>query len=221
VGHAPVCCILLTHGHADHVGALEEVRNALGVPVGIHPADADAFGLRADFSLSDGKVVEVGRSQVSVVHVPGHTPGSVCLRLDGHAVVGDAIFPGGPGHTISAEALEQSLGSLHRTIFVWADEIELHPGHGGTTTVGAERVRSAKQLGIDTKKHIKDIADKYIVPGVTTDGALMFLPSEAVYAELHTNFMNVVDESHRRRVYVVSPSTLMATISLVSRLRPR
>jgi glyoxylase-like metal-dependent hydrolase (beta-lactamase superfamily II) len=139
VVHAPVCSILLTHGHADHVGALEEVRNALGVPVGIHPADAEAFDLQADFSLSDGKVVEVGRSQVSVVHVPGHTPGSVCLRLDGHAVVGDAIFPGGPGHTTSAEALEQSLGSLRRKIFVWPDEIELHPGHGGTTTVGAER----------------------------------------------------------------------------------
>jgi glyoxylase-like metal-dependent hydrolase (beta-lactamase superfamily II) len=140
VDHASVCSILLTHGHPDHVGALEEVRNTLGVPVGIHAADAEAFGLRADYSLAGGKDVEVGRSRVGVVHVPGHTPGSVCLRLNGRAVVGDAIFPGGPGHTISPEALEQSLESLRREVFVWADDVELHPGHGGCTTVGAERV---------------------------------------------------------------------------------
>ena len=139
VGQGRVCCILLTHGHPDHVGALEEVRNTLGVPVGIHSADAKAYGLRADFSLVDGAEVKVGDQSLGIAHVPGHTPGSVCLRLNGRAVVGDAIFPGGPGHSASPDALLQSLESLHRQIFAWSDDVELHPGHGGHTTVGAER----------------------------------------------------------------------------------
>lgn len=74
-------------------------------------------------------------------------------------------------------------------------------------------VQAGKQFSADIKKHIKDIADKYIIPGETTDGALMFLPSEAVSAELHTNFMNVVEEAQRRRVYIVSPSTLMGFLN--------
>jgi hydroxyacylglutathione hydrolase len=134
-----VCCILLTHGHPDHVGALEAVRRATDAPVGVHPADSEAWGLDADFPLLDGMEVQVGRERVRVSHVPGHTPGSVCLRFDGQAVVGDAIFPGGPGHTTSPEALAQSLYSLGRTVFTWPDDTVLHPGHGTSTTVGAER----------------------------------------------------------------------------------
>lgn len=63
----------------------------------------------------------------------------------------------------------------------------------------------------DVTKHIRDIADKYIVPGETADQAIMFLPSEAVYAELHARHGGVVEESFRRRVFIVSPTTLMAT----------
>jgi glyoxylase-like metal-dependent hydrolase (beta-lactamase superfamily II) len=139
VGDAPVGCILLTHGHPDHVGALAAVRQATGAPLGMHPADADAFGLEADFVLVDGLDVEVGQGSVRVVHVPGHTPGSVCLRLDDRAIVGDAIFPGGPGHTSSHQALLQSLQSLKRTVFTWPDGTKLYSGHGEQTTVGAER----------------------------------------------------------------------------------
>jgi hydroxyacylglutathione hydrolase len=139
VGDAPLCCILLTHGHPDHVGALEQVRRASGVPVGLHPADAAAFGLDADFPLLDGMEVEVGHGRVTAAYVPGHTPGSICLRLDDQALVGDAIFPGGPGHTETPEALAQSLLSLGRTVFTWPDDTALHPGHGDPTTVGAER----------------------------------------------------------------------------------
>ena len=134
-----VCCILLTHGHPDHVGALETVRRATDAPVGIHPADSEAWGLDADFPLLDGMEVQVGRERVRVSHVPDHTPGSVCLRFDDRAVVGDAIFPGGPGHTTSPEALAQSLYFLGRTVFTWPDDTVLYPGHGTSTTVGAER----------------------------------------------------------------------------------
>ena len=65
--------------------------------------------------------------------------GSVCLRFDARAIVGDVIFPGGPGHTSTPEELNQSLASLQRTVFTWPDETTLYPGHGQPTTVGQER----------------------------------------------------------------------------------
>lgn len=139
VGQDPVSCILLTHAHPDHVGALDEVRRAVRAPVGLHPADADAFEVEADFPLLDGMEVEVGRCRLAVAHVPGHTPGSVCLRFGGQVLVGDAIFPGGPGHTDSPADLAQSLVSLGLVVFKWPDAVELYPGHGASTTVGTER----------------------------------------------------------------------------------
>jgi len=68
---------------------------------------------------------------------------------------------------------------------------------------------------LSVRKHVQDIAAKYIVPGETAESALMFLPSEAVYAELHANFRDVVEESYRARVWIVSPTTLMATLNTV------
>ena len=80
-----------------------------------------------------------------------------------------------------------------------------------------ETARSSanRAFASDVSTHIKVIAEKYNIPGETADSALMFLPSEAVYAELHANFRNVVEESFRRRVWIVSPTTLMATLNTV------
>lgn len=64
-------------------------------------------------------------------------------------------------------------------------------------------------------KHVRDIAERYQVPGETADSALMFLPSEAIYAELHARFPQVVEQSWRARVWIVSPTTLMATLNTV------
>lgn len=68
---------------------------------------------------------------------------------------------------------------------------------------------------IDVRRHVQDIADRYIIPGETAESALMFLPSEAVYAELHANCRSVVEESYKARVWIVSPTTLMATLNTV------
>ena len=131
--------IVLTHGHADHVMGLEPVREALGAKVGIHPADATAFGIQADFDLYDGMTLRVGNSRVKAYHVPGHTPGSVALLFGDRAIAGDAVFPGGPGHSRSPEALETLLNSLQATVFTWPEKTTLFPGHGESTTVGATR----------------------------------------------------------------------------------
>ncbi|HER27260.1 MAG TPA: DNA recombination protein RmuC, partial [Rhodospirillales bacterium] len=77
------------------------------------------------------------------------------------------------------------------------------------------KVQASRSFSADVMKHVKDIAEKYIVPGETAESALMFLPSEAVYAELHASFRNVVEDSFRRRVWIVSPTTLMATLNTV------
>jgi DNA recombination protein RmuC len=79
----------------------------------------------------------------------------------------------------------------------------------------AQLVAAQRAFKADVSKHIADIAAKYIIGGETAESALMFLPSEAVYAELHTNFLDVVERSYRARVYIVSPTTLMATLNTV------
>ena len=77
------------------------------------------------------------------------------------------------------------------------------------------RAQASRAFAADVGTHVKAIAEKYIVPGETADSALMFLPSEAVYAELHATFRNVVEDSFRRRVWIVSPTTLMATLNTI------
>ena len=83
--------------------------------------------------------------------------------------------------------------------------------------VGAEdetaRLQARRGFATDVLKHINDIAGKYIVPGETSDQAVMFLPSEAVFAELHTSLPDVVAKSHRARVRIVSPTTLWALLN--------
>lgn len=78
-----------------------------------------------------------------------------------------------------------------------------------------EKVEANRFFRASVLKHIKDISEKYIVSGETAESALMFLPSEAVYAELHANFTDVVEVSYRAKVWIVSPTTLMATLNTV------
>ena len=75
--------------------------------------------------------------------------------------------------------------------------------------------QSRRAFSADVIRHVRAIEEKYIIPGETAESALMFLPSEAVYAELHANFGNVIEESYRRRVWIVSPTTLMATLNTI------
>jgi DNA recombination protein RmuC len=77
----------------------------------------------------------------------------------------------------------------------------------------SERLIAERQFKQDIKKHIKDIAEKYIIPGVTSDGAVMFIPAEAVFAEIHAHYYDLVEEAQRVKVWLVSPTTLMAVLT--------
>jgi len=79
----------------------------------------------------------------------------------------------------------------------------------------AQVAAARRAFAADVRRHVQDIAERYIIPGETAESALLFLPSEAVYAELHANCRNVVEDSYRARVWIVSPTTLMATLNTV------
>ncbi|MBQ9732441.1 MAG: DNA recombination protein RmuC [Alphaproteobacteria bacterium] len=78
-----------------------------------------------------------------------------------------------------------------------------------------EKIEAERFFRASVIKHIKDISEKYIIAGETAESALMFLPSEAIYAELHANFTDVVEQSYRAKVWIVSPTTLMATLNTI------
>ena len=132
--------VLTTHGHRDHIQAVPAVR-AAGHRVGV--AEADAHMLPAhDFLLEDDSVIEVGHVRLRTVHTPGHTPGSVCFRVEGSPVLlsGDTLFPGGPGATRgSAVDFASIIRSIQQRLFPLPDETNVLPGHGTDTTIEAER----------------------------------------------------------------------------------
>jgi glyoxylase-like metal-dependent hydrolase (beta-lactamase superfamily II) len=133
--------VLETHGHWDHIQAVPAVRDA-GYQVGITAEDADMLD-SYDYTLGDDEVIEVGRLRLRTIFTPGHTPGSMCFRLEGSPVLfsGDTLFPGGPGATtFPGGDFPTIIRSLEDRLFapLPADTIVL-PGHGDDTTIGAER----------------------------------------------------------------------------------
>ena len=133
--------ILLTHGHGDHVMALDDVKEATGAPIYLHPKDAAHFEMSYDTPLRDGAVIPVGNLNLKVIHTPGHTPGQCCFDLgDNRIVVGDTVFVGGPGRTWSPEDFKTTMRTMQEIVFQWADETDFFPGHGPSGNIGDERL---------------------------------------------------------------------------------
>ena len=127
---ARVAAILVTHGHADHVDALERVRRETGAPVYMHPADAE--GKVRDYEpLEDGQALDVAGLGIRVLHTPGHSPGSVTFVVGHDQIVGDLILPGSVGRTdIPGASWEEIEVSIRRVIPLWEEETRLFTGHG-------------------------------------------------------------------------------------------
>jgi glyoxylase-like metal-dependent hydrolase (beta-lactamase superfamily II) len=132
--------VLTTHGHWDHIQAVEALRDA-GIDVGISAEDA-AMLPSYDFVIPDDDVVELGSLRLRTIHNPGHTPGSMSFLLEGHPVVfsGDTLFPGGAGNTsFPGGDFEQIIASIDRKLFTLPPETLVLPGHGLDTTIGTEQ----------------------------------------------------------------------------------
>lgn len=144
--------IINTHGHIDHISA----NRYFNLPIWIHKEDASfledskknlsslfGFNLKsppATRLLEEGEVLKIGNLLLEVIHTPGHTPGSICLKSDGVLFTGDILFYSGIGRSDFPHGSEEILfDSLKNKVLVYNEETIIHPGHGPSTTIGNEK----------------------------------------------------------------------------------
>ena len=146
--YAPKLSLIVTsHQHFDHWQALEAVAAATGAPTAANEIDAGPLPVRPDRLLANGDTVQIGELKFDVIHLRGHTPGSIALALDGTATggvtqlfTGDCLFPGGVGKTWQPGEFTQLLDDVTSRVFdVYPDSTVIYPGHGDDTVLGAER----------------------------------------------------------------------------------
>ena len=146
IGGRRVTAIVLTHGHNDHVNAAVEVAAAADAEIALHPADQMLWAqeyddLVPDLELAEGSSFEVAGTRLSVLHTPGHSPGSVSLYAESLGAVfsGDTLFAGGPGATgRSYSDFGQIIASIRDRLLSLPADTVVHTGHGEDTVTGRE-----------------------------------------------------------------------------------
>lgn len=148
--------IINTHGHADHILANRQIKDATGAPLLIHASDANMLnndqqnlsaylggglnGCPADQLLAEGDIITVGTMSLAVIHTPGHTPGGICLRAGNVLFSGDTLFAASIGRTdFPGGSYRQLIKSIKEKLLILPDEIRVLPGHGPETSIGYER----------------------------------------------------------------------------------
>ncbi len=132
--------ILCTHGHRNHAGAKEEVKAATGAATAMAIADAKQYLRAADTYVVDGDRLGFGDFAIQVLATPGHSPGSLCFRVGNHLFTGDTLFRGHMGRPDVPDVdPRRQLISVVSRLLPLAPNTVVYPGHGATTTIGAER----------------------------------------------------------------------------------
>lgn len=152
-----VTLIINTHGHFDHIGANKRIKEATGAELLIHPDDvqllrnanvhASVYGLSVEASpmpdrlLSEKEQLKIGQLSADIIHVPGHSPGSVCLKIGKNLIVGDVLFAGSIGRTdLPGGDHHLLISGIREKLLILPDETVVHPGHGPDSTIGSEKV---------------------------------------------------------------------------------
>ena len=146
VGDRTLLAIVCTHAHNDHIDAAPALAARTGAPILLHGDDLPLWkqthpDRAPDATLSDGQVVEVAGTALTVLHTPGHAPGAVCLHAPGLGALfsGDTLFNGGPGATgRSYSDFPTIIDSIRDRLLALPGDTVVHTGHGETTTIGAE-----------------------------------------------------------------------------------
>lgn len=148
--------IICTHGHADHIGAVSQIKNATGAKVLIHSADAEMFtdpqknlsaflGANivlqpADQLLAEGDTVKLGNLDLEIVNVPGHTKGGICIKVEDVIFSGDTLFAGSIGRSdFPGGSHTQLIKGIKEKILTLPGQTKVYPGHGPDTTVEQEK----------------------------------------------------------------------------------
>lgn len=137
--------IVTTHQHPDHWQALGATAGAFGANTVAHPADAEPLPVPPDVLVEHGQTVNVGECELEVIHLRGHTPGSIALVYRDpnghpHLFTGDSLFPGGVGRTTSPENFTSLVDDVSSRVFdVLPDDTWFYPGHGDDSTLGEQK----------------------------------------------------------------------------------
>jgi hydroxyacylglutathione hydrolase len=144
-----VQCILLTHGHIDHVGAVDELREKYEIPVYINKKDEElmnrgeqVFGKikNSNIYLSEDTKIDLGEVKITCIETPGHTPGGICFLISEALFTGDTLFAGSIGRTdFTGGDFNTIIQSIKSRLLTLKDDIKVYSGHGPSTTIGKER----------------------------------------------------------------------------------
>jgi hydroxyacylglutathione hydrolase len=149
--------IILTHGHPDHIGALAEVKKKTGAKIVIHEKEQEIFTgfikritenrsgelgfsqLQPDELLKGGELLKVGDMSLEIIHTPGHSPGSICIKVDNIMFTGDTLFAGSIGRTdFPGGSYVQMMDTLN-SLIKQDENIVIYPGHGVESTIKREK----------------------------------------------------------------------------------
>lgn len=148
--------ILLTHGHGDHIGAVNELKKEYNIPIYIHKEDIDmlkdenlnftnmmyknGISMNADKLLEDGDKITIDNMKFEVIHTPGHTKGGICLLHKKVLFSGDTLFRGSIGRTdFPGGSYDQIINSIREKLLTLDEDTVVYPGHEGSTTIKFEK----------------------------------------------------------------------------------